>query len=66
MYARCKILSVQVYSRWYIYICRDGVKELNDKKEGNIVDSTYYKVIFVSFSRPIAKRPINDSVFVLG
>jgi len=61
------MLSVQVYSRRYIYVSSDGVKELNDKKEGNIVDSMYYKVIFVSFSRSIAKRTINDGVFfVLG
>jgi hypothetical protein len=39
------MLSVQVYSRWYMYVRSDEVKELSDKKEGNIVDSMCYKVI---------------------
>jgi hypothetical protein len=37
----------------YVVMC---IKELNDKIEWNIVDSMYYTVIFVSFSRSIAKK----------
>ena len=44
----------------YVAMC---VKELNDKKEGNIMDSMYYEVIFLSFSRFITKRPIKSNVF---
>ena len=44
----------------YVAMC---VKELNDKKEGNIMDSMNYEVIFLSFSRFITKRPIKGNVF---